>query len=66
MEELIERHVRPGELADLAVGHAELHVRLPVDGRPRDHLVRLWSDRCDIGAGTVGDRILSCLRLWSL
>jgi hypothetical protein len=62
MDELLREHVRDDELPDLEVAHAELQVRLRMDGRAKNHLVRLWPDRCDVGRGPVGDRILSCLR----
>ena len=66
VDEMLARYVGPAELVELQVSHAELHVRLRVAGRPKDHLVRLWPDRCDVGTGASGDRILRSLRRWGL
>jgi hypothetical protein len=66
MDDLLRAHVSDDLLADLRVAHSELHVRLRVDGWSKNHLVRLWPDRCDVGPGPVGDRLLTCLRRWGL
>ncbi len=66
MEELLRAHLSDDTLAEVRVAHAELQVRLRVSGRSKNHLVRLWPDRCDIGQGPYGDRLFACLRRWGL
>ena len=66
VETLLRRHVGDDLLPQLSVIHAVLQVRLQADGTPRDHLVRLWRDYCDVGPGPLGDRMLRCVRRWGL
>jgi hypothetical protein len=66
MAELLHAHAGADALADLRVAYAELQVRLRIEGRGKNHLIRLWPDRCDVGRGPVGDRMLACLRRWGL
>jgi hypothetical protein len=66
MEELLRTHVSDDTLTELRVAYAELQVRLRVSGRSRNYLIRLWPDRCDVGQGLYGDRLLACLRRWGL
>jgi hypothetical protein len=66
VDELLAVHAT-GDAADgTRVAHAVLQVRLRVRGRGKNYLVRLWPDRCDVGPGPVGDRLLACLRRWGL
>ena len=51
---------------DLTVCHAELQVRLRIEGRIRNYPVRLWPDRCDLNSTPLGERLRRCLRLWGL
>jgi hypothetical protein len=66
MDELLRAHVPADALDDLQVAHAVLQVRVRVQGRAKNHLVRLWPGRCDAGRELLGDRIIACLRLWGL
>ena len=67
IDDLLQTHVGAESLAHLTVAHAVLQVRVLTDeGRPRTHLIRLWPDRCDLGKGPLGDRMLTCLRRWGL
>jgi hypothetical protein len=65
IDELLRAHV--GEAArDLTVSHAELEVRLRLDGRPKTYPVELWPDRCGLACTPLGGRLYQCLRRWGL
>lgn len=66
VEDLLAAHAGDDTLAGCQVAHAVLQVRLRVAGRGKNYLVRLWPDRCDVGPGAIGDRLLACLRRWGL
>ncbi len=66
IDELLGAHVSDDALTELRVTYAELHIRLRVRGRSKDHLLRLWPNRCDLGRGPIADRFLACLRRWGL
>jgi hypothetical protein len=66
VDDLLASHMTEDSAPWARVAHAVLQVRLRVRGRGKDYLVRLWPDRCDIGPGPVGDRLLACLRRWGL
>ena len=53
-------------LDELRVCHAELQVRLPTDGAGKDHLVRLWPDRCGFPDRLLAYRLGACFRGWGL
>lgn len=67
IEQLLRCHAGgAGALARLRVAHAELQVRLRVEGRSRSYPVRLWPDRCDLDHTPLGDRLRRCLTRWGL
>jgi hypothetical protein len=66
MDDLLRLHASEVMLTEFHVTYAELQVRLQVTGRGKNHLIRLWPDRCDVGRGPVGDLVLACLRRWGL
>ena len=65
IDDLLRAHAGDA-LAEARVTHAVLQVRLRVAGRAKTRLVRLWPDRCAVGPGPVGDRLLGCLHRWGL
>ena len=66
IDHLLHSHVGDGALAFLRVTHAELQVRLRVEGGSRNHVIRLWPDRSNLGPTPLGNRFRSCLRRWGL
>jgi len=56
------RHAHVGDEAALKVTHAELQVRLRVNGHPKNYPARLWPDRCSLDRSALGSRLLRCLR----
>lgn len=66
IEQLLLTHVADTTLEQLCVCHAELQVRLRVQGRPRNYLIRLWPNRCSLSQTALGDRFRSCLQRWGL
>jgi hypothetical protein len=67
IEELLAVHAGVDvSIDDLYVSYAELQVRLRERRGSRDHLVRLWPDRCSLGPTPLHDRFRRCLRQWGL
>jgi len=66
IEQLLSAHLPGGALQDLRVCHAEIQVRLRVQGRSKNYLIRLWPHRCNLSQTPLGDRFRSCLRRWGL
>ena len=67
IEELLAAHAgEPGLLERLRVCHAELQVKLAMDGRPKTHVIRLWPDRSNLGETPLGVRLRACLSRWGL
>jgi hypothetical protein len=66
IEEMIRAHVPDAVLKDLRVTHAELQVRLRVEGGSRNYVIRLWPDFSNLGHTPLGDRFRSCLERWGL
>lgn len=65
VEQLLRAHV-PAGVPELTVSHAELHVRLRIEGRCKQVRIRLWRDRCNLGQTPLGDRLRACLLRWGL
>lgn len=65
LDELLRRH-SGGLLGGLRVSYAEVQVRLVTDGRRRNHLIRIWPDRCNLGHTRLGERLRVNLRRWGL
>jgi hypothetical protein len=67
IDHLLRTHVEAGGVLDrLTVCHAELQVRLRVNGRSKPYLIRLWPDRCSLNQTPVAERLRECLRRWGL
>jgi hypothetical protein len=66
IEEMLRAHVADGVLDDLRVTHAELQVRLRIEGGSRNYVIRLWPDSSNLGHTPLGDRFRSCLERWGL
>lgn len=68
IEELLRVHVGgPQHVAQLSVAHAQLQVRLRLNGgRGKNYLIRLWPNRCNLNQTPVGERLRICLRRWGL
>lgn len=65
--DLLQEHVGSTDLLDqLDVLHAELQVRLRVNGRSKSHLIRLWPDRCSLNQTALGQRLYACLERWDI
>ena len=66
IEEMLRAHVPDEALKGLRVTHAELQVRLRIEGGSRNYVIRLWPDRSNIGQTPLGDRFRNCLGRWGL
>jgi hypothetical protein len=67
LEQLLAAHVADAALlAQLQVSYAELQIRLRTAGRNRNHLIRLWPNRCSLNQTPLGERLRRCLVLWGL
>jgi len=66
VEQLLRAHVAADRLDDLSVCHAELQVRLRVEGRAKNYSIRLWPDRCSLNQTPLADRFRACLKRWGL
>jgi hypothetical protein len=66
IEQMLRAHSPDGVIKDLRVTHAELQIRLRVGGGTRDHVIRLWPDRSNLGPTSLGDRFRTCLSRWGL
>lgn len=67
IEELLQAHLGgPQHLVQLSVIHAQLQVKLRIEGRSKSYLIRLWPNRCNLTQTPVGERLRSCLRRWGL
>jgi hypothetical protein len=66
IDELLAHHAADGTLPRLRVAHAEIQVRLRVEGGAKSVGVRLWPDRSNLGAGPLADRLRGCLRRWGI
>ncbi len=67
IDELIRTHLPGGYLLDqLQVAHAELQVRLRVEGRGKNYAIRLWPDRCSLNQTPLADRFRGCLKRWGI
>ncbi|HYH66806.1 MAG TPA: hypothetical protein VD866_19085 [Urbifossiella sp.] len=65
VEQMLRAHAS-ADAPELTVSHAELQVRLRIDGRCKKVRIRLWRDRCDLGHTPLGDRLRACLLRWGL
>jgi hypothetical protein len=66
METLLAAHVGSGVMGQLRVSHAELQVKLRIEGRCKSYPIRLWRNRSNISRSPVGDRFRACLERWGL
>lgn len=65
--DLLRAHVGEDDLLDrLNVYYAELHVRLRLEGKTRNYLIRLFRDRCSLDQTPLGERLRTCLRRWGI
>lgn len=53
-------------VAHLRVSYAELQIRLRVEGRTKNYVVRLWPDRSNLSQTPLGFRFRTCLKRWGL
>jgi hypothetical protein len=63
--QMLRAHVGEGE-SDLTVSYAEVQVRIRTENRSKDHIIRLWPDRCNLSQNALGLRFRSCLTRWGL
>ncbi len=66
IEQMLRAHLPDEDFTDLRVTYAELQIRLRDGGGTRDHVVRLWPDRSNLGPTPLGDRFRTCLGRWGL
>jgi hypothetical protein len=66
IDHLLLSHVGHDALDQLRVAHAELQVRLRIEGESKSYAIRLWPNRCNISQTPLGDRFRSCLKRWGL
>jgi hypothetical protein len=65
--QLVQAHLSGAGLFDqLRVSHAELQVKLRVEGRSKSYLIRLWPNRCNLNQSALGERFRACLKSWGL
>lgn len=64
--ELLRRHVDEESRARLRVVSAELQVALRVRGRVKNHVIRLWPNRCSLSQTQTSEFLRRCLTTWGL
>jgi hypothetical protein len=66
IEELLHAHVRDVIRGQLRVCHADLQVRLRVEGGTKNYVIRLWPNRSNLNHTPLGNRFRACLKRWGL
>jgi hypothetical protein len=64
---LVQAHLTGVGLFDqLQVAHAELQIKLHVDGESKSYIVRLWPNRCNLSQTPLAERFRACLQRWGI
>jgi hypothetical protein len=66
IRQLLARHVDDESASRLRVVSAELQVTLRVRGRPKNHVIRLWPNRCSLSQTQTAEFLRQCLTTWGL
>jgi len=65
--QLIQAHLSCAGVFDLlVVSHAELQIKLRVEGRSKSYLIRLWPNRSNLNQTPLAERFRACLRRWGI
>ncbi len=55
-----------GVRSQVRVSHAELQVKLKVNGGAKSYVIQLWPNRCNLNATPLNERFRTCLKTWGL
>ncbi len=65
--DMIQTHLSAAELLrDVRVSHAELQVKLRVDGGVKSYVIHLWPNRSSLNHNALHERFRACLKQWGL
>ncbi len=64
---MIQSHMSEDSVRDqLQVSHAELQIKLKVNGGTKSYVVQLWQNRCSLNQSVLDERFRACLKSWGL
>lgn len=65
--QMIQAHLSGDGIFDqLLVYHAELQIRLRVEGQHKSYAIRLWPNRSNLSQTPLAERFRACLKHWGL